>query len=146
MRDALALPGERDARFQRVAECLREGRGYRWVGIYEVAGDEIGILVWSGPGEPSHPRFSASQGLCGEAVRRRETVTVGDVSKDPRYLTAFGDTRSEIVVPVLNFVTGRARGLIDVESDRLNAFTGEDRDLLERCAAELARVLSPSPG
>ncbi len=39
--------------------------------------------------------FPVTQGLSGAAVASGETVVVGDVSKDPRYLTAFGSTRSE---------------------------------------------------
>jgi GAF domain-containing protein len=73
-------------------------------------------------------------------------VIVGDVSKDPRYLEAFATTRSEIVVPVLDAVTGRTRALIDVESDRLEAFGDSDRALLERAAAEISTAVSAAPG
>jgi GAF domain-containing protein len=146
VRKALDEGGEPAERFERVVDAIRQSGGYRWVGLYGVVRDEISILAWSGPGEPAHPRFPVTQGLCGDAIARRETITVGDVSKDPRYLTTFSSTRSEIVVPILNFVTGRARGVLDVESDRANAFSEADRRFLERCAAELARDLSPAPG
>jgi len=146
IRKALEEGGERAGRFRRIAEIIREGAGYRWVGLYEVAGEEIALVAWSGPSEPAHARFPVSEGLCGEAVRRRATIVVGDVRLDERYLETLGSTRSEIVVPILNVVTGRARGLLDVESDHVDAFTAEDRTLLERCASELAREVSPSPG
>ena len=146
VRRALEGSGDRAARFKQVAEIIRVAGGYRWVGLYDVSGDEIAIAAWSGPGEPAHPRFPASDGLCGDAVRRRETIVVGDVTKDPRYLTTFGDTRSEIVVPIPDVGTGRPRGVIDVESDHAGAFGPADRALLERCAAEIASVVSPSPG
>jgi putative methionine-R-sulfoxide reductase with GAF domain len=146
VRAALDGGGEPTARFRRVVEAIRTAGGYRWVGLYGVVREEISILAWSGPGEPAHPRFSLMEGLSGEAIRRRETVVVADVTRDPRYLTTFGTTRSEIIVPILNTVTGRPRGVLDVESERVNAFTDADRTLLERCAAELARDLSPAPG
>jgi L-methionine (R)-S-oxide reductase len=146
VRAALDGGGEPSSRFERVVESIRRGGGYRWVGLYGVVREEISILAWSGPGEPQHPRFPATEGLCGDAVRRRETVIVGDVTQDPRYLTTFSSTRSEIVVPIFNFVTGRPRGVLDVESERVDAFTDADRRLLERCAAELSRDLSPAPG
>jgi GAF domain-containing protein len=146
IRKALEGAQDRSAKFRRVAEIIRDAAGYRWVGLYDVTPEEIAIVMWSGPGEPAHPRFPVSKGICGEAVRRRKTVVVGDVTKDARYLTTFGTTRAEIVVPILDSVTGRPRGLIDVESDRAEAFGDSDRELLERCAAELATAMSPSPG
>lgn len=63
---------------------------------------------------------------------------MGDVTKDHRYLTTFGRTRSEMVVPVIGRA-GPALGLIDVESELVNAFNEGDRLALERCA----RVLTP---
>jgi L-methionine (R)-S-oxide reductase len=146
VRLALTGSGDRREKLEHIAAILREGRGYRWVGLYDVSGVELAIVAWSGHGEPAHPRFPVSQGLCGDAATRRETVIVGDVTADARYLTTFPSTRSEIVVPILDSVTGRPRGVIDVESDRPDAFGAADRELLERCASELAAAVSASPG
>jgi putative methionine-R-sulfoxide reductase with GAF domain len=56
------------------------------------------------------------------------------VRSDPRYLTAFGSTISEIIVPVLHPDGGRAVGTVDVESERANAFSQRDREMIEQCA------------
>ncbi len=117
------------------AEIRGQG-GYRWVGIYEVTPEEIAILGWDGPAEPAYPRFSRSRGLCGAAVAARETVVVDDVADDPRYLTTFESTRSEIVVPILR--DGSVVGVLDVESEQPKAFTPETRAALEQAAARLA--------
>lgn len=61
-------------------------------------------------------------------------VIVGDVRNDPRYLTAFGSTLSEIIIPVLDENSGETVGTIDVESELANAFSTEDQKLLETCA------------
>ena len=127
---------EREAVAVDVAEAIRLARGYRWVGVYEVGEGEIEALGWSGAGAPAFPRFPVDEGLCGAAAASGETIVVGDVRRDPRYLTTFGSTRSEIVVPVRG-PGGRVRGLIDVESEDVDAFDGGDRSLLERCAAAL---------
>lgn len=136
----LATEDRRTAAAERVAELIRRRGAYRWVGIYAVEDDEIAALAWSGPQEPAHPRFPASAGLCGAAVRSRATVAVGDVTKDPRYLTTLQSTRSEIVVPIVDLATRTALGVIDVESEQLNAFSDEDRQFLEECAAALVRL------
>lgn len=136
----LATEDRRTAAAERVAELIRRRGAYRWVGIYAVEDDEIAALAWSGPQEPAHPRFPASDGLCGAAVRSRATVAVGDVTKDPRYLTTLQSTRSEIVVPIVDLATRTALGVIDVESEQLNAFSDEDRQFLEECAAALVRL------
>ena len=56
--------------------------------------------------------------------------------EDPRYLTTFGSTRSEIVVPVMD-AAGRVTGLIDVEREHENAFRDEDMQFLQSCAGEI---------
>jgi L-methionine (R)-S-oxide reductase len=146
VRRALEGSRSRAEKLREVAEILREAGPYRWVGLYDVTADGIAVAAWSGPGEPAHPRLPVGDGLCGAAVREKKSILVGDVATDARYRTTLPTTRSEIVVPILDAVDGRARGVIDVESDRLDAFGEDDRTLLEHCAAELATAISPSPG
>ncbi len=98
--------GGRNAKTERIAEWIRRRGTYRWVGIYAVEGDEIAVLAWSGPQAPAHPRFPASQGLCGAAVRSCAAVVVGNVTKDPRYLTTFSSTRSEIAGTAIGAAVG----------------------------------------
>jgi L-methionine (R)-S-oxide reductase len=128
---------------KQVAEEIRAARGYRWVGIYEVTEDEIAAVGWSGTEAPTYPRFPRSQGLCGAAVKSRMPVVVGDVREDPRYLTTFVNTRSEIIVPIGD-AEGNVIGLIDAESERLNAFSEEDVKFLQEQAAAI-RPLLQSP-
>jgi GAF domain-containing protein len=71
--------------------------------------------------------------LGGAAVSTRRSVVVGDVTRDRRYLTTFGTTRSEMVVPVCD-CDGAVTGLIDVESALVDAFGDSDRTALEACA------------
>ena len=125
---------------KKLADLLREIRGYRWVGIYDVDEHQISVIAWSGIGAPAYPRFRATQGLSGEAVRTRRTVISNDVANDPRYLTAFGNTQSEIIVPIIAEPGGPVIGTIDVESDQTDAFGNDDRLVLEECASLLAQL------
>lgn len=101
--------------------------------MYEVSEAEIAVVAWSGGGAPAHPRFSLEEGLCGAAVASRRPVVVDDVAADPRYLTTFGSTRSELVVPVSD--GERVVGLIDVESDRRGAFRSDDVAFIAACGS-----------
>lgn len=123
-------------RIKRIAEVIRSARCYRWVGIYAVTDKEIAAIAWTGTDIPAYPRFPISQGLCGAAVESRAPIVVSDVRNDPRYLTTFGSTRSEIVVPVED-ATGKVVGIIDVESERPNAFQDEDTRFLRNCASAI---------
>ncbi len=96
------------------------------------------MIAYSGPSAPAFPVFPIGKGLTSEAIRTKTTVTVGDVTTDARYLTAFGTTRSEMIVPILDDATANVVGTIDVESDRPNAFSEADRNAIEGIAAELA--------
>jgi L-methionine (R)-S-oxide reductase len=127
---------DRQASLQEAAALIRSSANYRWVGLYDVdhAAGLVRNVAWSGPGAPQHPTFPLTQGLTSAAVAQKQIVNVGDVSADPRYLTAFGSTRSEIIVPIFDRAGDRVIGTIDVESEEPNAFTKEIEDLLEACA------------
>jgi len=126
--------GNRAERAQHVAEGIRKLGEYRWVGIYDVGAEEVSLFGYSGPGAPEFSKFPASKGLTAAAIAEKKAVIVGDVRNDPRYLTAFGSTLSEIIVPVLS-PTGIVIGTVDVESDRVNAFTDRDAEMIGQCIA-----------
>src|SRR6476659_8610858 len=123
-----------------MAEMIRSACDYRFVGIYKIVRDEFVIVAKTGKCPPAYPRFPISQGLAGAALETKQSIMVADVHKDPRYLPTFGSTQSEIVVPVINDL-GKVIGLIDVESEKLDAFTEDDRDFLEHAAYLIARAL-----
>ncbi|MDI3259252.1 MAG: GAF domain-containing protein [Sinobacteraceae bacterium] len=130
-------PVDRITKAQRIAETIRAAGNYRWVGIYDVNDEEIVVIAWSGIGALAYPRFPVTQGLSSQAVVSRSTVVSNDVTKDPRYLTAFGNTQSEIIVPVIERRSERVLGTLDVESEQKGAFTAEDQAELEACARTL---------
>jgi len=136
LRDLASSTGERTGALQKIADLLRAADNYRWVGLYDVdhTAGIVSNIVWSGPGEPEYPKFPMSKGLTGAAISARTTINVGDVASDSRYLTAFGTTRSEIIVPVFDAAGATVVGTIDVESERTNAFNSEVQTFLEACS------------
>ena len=112
---------------------------YTWVGIYLLEGDELVLGPFVGKPSP-HTRIPLGAGICGAAATQRKTIVVDDVSADPRYLACSIETRSEIVVPIMD--AERVLGEIDIDSDQPAAFGPADRTVLEAVAAALAPRLA----
>ncbi|HJP61554.1 MAG TPA: GAF domain-containing protein [Gemmatimonadaceae bacterium] len=136
LRQIARSDASRDEKAQRIAEIIRERGNHRWVGIYDVGPTDISVIGWSGPAAPTFPTFPVEHGLNGAAVSTRKAVIANDVSRDPRYLTTLGGTRSEMVVPIL--LDNRVVGTVDVESDEINRFADADRQFIEACATAVA--------
>ncbi|MDQ3313098.1 MAG: GAF domain-containing protein [Verrucomicrobiota bacterium] len=124
---------------KRMCEMIQSERGWRWVGVYKFSRGDLVILAGTGDEPPCYPQFPATQGLCGAAVESRETIVVDDVRNDLRYLPTFHSTLSEIVVPVIS-KSERVVGVITAESEKVKAFSKEDREVLERVAMLMGRA------
>ena len=68
-----------------------------------------------------HWRIPMGDGIIGAAATTGQAIRVGDVSKDPRYLPAVEEVRSELAVPLI--VRGRVIGVMDIESRQPDYFT-----------------------
>jgi len=123
----------------KTVELLSESRGYFWIGIYLVLGEKVVRQAFRGPEPPCH-EFALGKGNVGTAGQSGLIKVISDVSEDPTYSMCFVQTKSEIVVPIK--LAGRTLGVIDVESDRLNAFGPQERVLLKTVATKLARYLA----
>jgi phosphoserine phosphatase RsbU/P len=76
------------------------------------------------------------RGLIGAAVSSRQTITVGDVRRDPRYILVHPETRSEMAVPLV--YKGKVLGVLDLEHTRPNFFTEDNVHAVSTLAAQLA--------
>ncbi|HKY55512.1 MAG TPA: GAF domain-containing protein, partial [Anaerolineales bacterium] len=81
------------------------------------------------------------QGLIGQAAAEGERIVIGDVRKDPRYrfIDALPKTRSEAVIPLR--IEDRVLGVLDVQSDQINAFHPNDLLILGALADTIARAV-----
>ncbi len=110
---------------------------FNWVGFYLMEENELALGPYLGKPTP-HTRIKFDSGICGAAVREEKTIIVPDVKSDPRYLACSLETKSEIVVPIRK--GERIVGEIDIDSNELDAFDEEDKNLLEK----IADILSES--
>jgi L-methionine (R)-S-oxide reductase len=102
---------------------------FSWTGFYRLCGNRLVV----GPyiGTVGCLQIEIGRGVCGTAADLRETIIVPDVNQFPGHIACDPKSKSEIVVPVF----GPDRELIavlDVDSDRLNAFGADDARGLER--------------
>jgi phosphoserine phosphatase RsbU/P len=86
-----------------------------------------------------HWRIPVGDGIIGAAVATGQAVRVGDVSKDPRYLPAVDEVRSELAVPLI--VRGRVIGVMDIESRELDYFTPAQQQILTLVAGRIGTAI-----
>ncbi|MGA2073553.1 MAG: SpoIIE family protein phosphatase [Terriglobia bacterium] len=86
--------------------------------------------------QPERGMVRFGQGIVGAAADLRQTVVVGDVSKDPRYIQANPETRSEMATPLI--YRGRVIGVVDFESPQLNYFSEEHIRIFSTLAPQIA--------
>lgn len=83
------------------------------------------------------------RGVCGTAAETQATQLVNDVEKFPGHIACDGDSKSEIVVPIVveNQETGEKKtvAIIDVDCAELNGFDDVDKTNLEALARLLAK-------
>ncbi|MCA1850757.1 MAG: SpoIIE family protein phosphatase, partial [Acidobacteria bacterium] len=84
-------------------------------------------------------RLKTGEGLIGYVAQTGEPVIVPDVRHDPRYINARAGTRSEMVAPIIS--NDQVIGVFDLESDRLNAYTHDDLQVLMLLASQVAIII-----
>ncbi|HEY1676239.1 MAG TPA: GAF domain-containing protein [Candidatus Sulfotelmatobacter sp.] len=127
----------------RIAELVRRLIDYQM----------FSILLLDASGEKLQHRFSLrfnenihlkhaipiGRGIVGAAAEGREAVLVPDVTKDPRYVEANPETRSELAVPLI--YKNKVVGVLDLEHTRRGFFTDDHKRTMTTLAAQIAIAL-----
>jgi len=123
-----------------VIGLLHKERRYFWIGLYLIVGNKAVRVAFRGLTPPCH-EFELGKGNVGTAGETGVVKVVPDVTKDATYSQCFIETKSEIVVPIK--IAQRVLGVMDVESDRPDAFRYKDQAILKRTAKLLATYIAP---
>ena len=91
------------------------------------------------PSAATRLKLRVGEGITGWVARNGKPARVGNVIEDPRYVMARRGVRSELAVPLE--VNGETRGVLNVDSDRADAFAAEDQELLQELALQAAKVI-----
>ena len=123
------MEGEQDliANLANLSAALKEQFGFFWVGFYLVKGEELVLGPFQGP--LACTRIAFGKGVCGTSWKHKETLIVPDVEAFPGHIACSSLSRSEIVIPL--FKGNDVFGVLDVDSENLNAFDLTDKAYLE---------------
>ncbi|HEX3800950.1 MAG TPA: GAF domain-containing protein [Verrucomicrobiae bacterium] len=91
------------------------------------------------PPNAADVKLRLGQGITGWVARKGLPVRLGDVTKDPRYVSIRSQVHSEVAVPLV--VNGEIRGVLNVDSERKEAFSAADQELMESLALSAAKVI-----
>lgn len=91
------------------------------------------------PANSSNLKLRLGEGITGWVAQTGKPACIGDVRKDPRYILARDKVLSELAVPF--DIAGQGRGVLNVDSDRANAFDESDEQLLNDLATLASNVI-----
>jgi PAS domain S-box-containing protein/putative nucleotidyltransferase with HDIG domain len=135
---------------KRLIETItKKGLSWRHVSVhlYQPETQKVMILVNSYPGMKleenqtekrrlEHASSDSNAGFIGAVIQNGESILCNDVAKDSRYIMAYPDIRSGLYVPMK--VGDHTIGVLSIESEKENAFSDADEQLLMTLATQLA--------
>ncbi len=119
-----------------MAAAIKETFGHLWVGFYRVIDDKLVLGPFQGP--IACTRICYGRGVCGTAWSEGRTLVVPDVDAFPGHIACSSASRSEIVVPF--YKDGNVAGVLDIDSDSVDAFDAIDAEWLEKAMVALGRL------
>jgi len=119
-----------DARMATLVAVLHHKMEYFfWTGFYVIKGGNLIVKTYQGPLAcqvlPPH------EGVCWAGVDQQKTIIVPDVHHFPGHIACDSRSRSEIVLPLRNN-KDEIIGVLDIDSELLNAFDETDAGFLEK--------------
>ncbi len=134
---------------QKVIEVLDRNLNWHHIAIrqYQSETNSVELIGFNRPGISTEEAeefivkmnqliTNPSQGLSGWVTMRGESLLVHNVKTDERYVDTFSEINSGLYVPLK--IGRRVIGSISVESEKENAFTENDKRLLETLAGQAA--------
>jgi phosphoserine phosphatase RsbU/P len=137
----LSAPLELDDVIEVILRSLRQVVDYDAAAIYLVRSEvtnELELVREIGypAGSEDAFRLQMGQGIVGWVAKTSEAAIVPDVARDPRYVVARVETRSELAAPLV--VEGRTIGVFNLESDLEDAYHEGHLEIVRAFAAQAA--------
>jgi len=124
-----------------LAEIVRSlGASSASIALVEPTTGSLRIEVSNGLDAASAQReIQQGQGITGWVALYAKPLRVPDVAEDPRYVEFRGGIRSELAVPME--LMGNVIGVVNCDSDRLDAFTEQDVAFLSLLTNEASKAV-----
>lgn len=106
-------------------------------------GKELVVKAAAGVEDPKYvrqARMKLGEGVSGEVVRRCELIYIQDAHSEPDFLFFDEIVRSLLVVPLI--IRDQAIGTLTVDSDKANAFSDSDMQLMTIAAAQVSVAIT----
>jgi sigma-B regulation protein RsbU (phosphoserine phosphatase) len=138
--DVMSTSLDLDTTLRRVAEVVRKVIDYEIFAILLLNEKTQELRFRFQVGYPQEfaerSRIKVGEGVTGQAVQLGQAILIDDVTKDPRYIAAIPNVRSELAVPLTT--KNRVIGVIDLEARDRNYFSEEHKRLLTLIASRMA--------
>lgn len=104
-------------------------QAFFWTGVYILQDGELIVRSYQGP--VACQKLKKDTGVCWAAIHSGKTQIIPDVEEFPGHIACNSASKSEIVIP-LRDRKGNIFGCLDVDSEKLNAFDGDDETGLKK--------------
>jgi GAF domain-containing protein len=112
-----------------IAVLHHKMESYFWTGYYFLKEGELVVGPYQGP--VACQVLTKNQGVCWTGVNQQKPIVVPDVEEFPGHIACDSRSKSEIVVPLYNY-SGEIIGVLDIDSDKQNAFDEVDEEELTK--------------
>ena len=137
-----------DELLNKVAALIQQRLHFPHVHLFTVHSNRRQIIYEAGSGSRSDflkdyiLDLDNDDGIIPWVARQGQTILANDVAKEPRYQPSPlppEDTRSELTIPLI--FNKQVVGVLDLQSNHVNAFTDEDHFLCEAIADSVASAI-----
>lgn len=122
------------ANLANISAALKQTFDFLWIGFYMVRQDSL--ILGPFQGTIACTRIIKGKGVCGTVWQNAESIVVPDVDVFPGHIACSSDSKSEVVVPIIQ--NNQVVAVLDIDSDKLNDFSEVDRKWLEKLAKIIA--------
>lgn len=139
-----------DELLEEIVKVIQKRFGYPFVHIFTVHPGRQKVIYQTGTGKRSHSLkkhsfafdLNSPEGMVPYVARSGKPFLANDVSKEPLYRPSRlqpNDTKSELDIPLV--FGNEVLGILDFQSDVLNAFNDSDLELFEALGSGIALAL-----
>lgn len=100
-----------------------------WTGFYILNNGELQVKMYQGP--VACMQLAKNKGVCWAGINTQKPVLVKDVHDFPDHIACDSRSKSEVVIPLFDS-NKNLLGVLDVDSDQIEAFDQTDVENLSR--------------